>query len=45
MLMYPRRTCLDRPFSKELDDLEINTQLHKVLAHEAVLKPGAGPPS
>jgi hypothetical protein len=31
----------DRPFSKELGDVEVNTQIHKVLIHGADLNPGA----
>jgi hypothetical protein len=43
MWMYPKPSCPDRPFSEELGDVEINTQIHKVLAHGADLNPGAGP--
>jgi hypothetical protein len=33
----------DRPFSEELDDADINTWIHKVLAHGADLNPGVCP--
>jgi hypothetical protein len=33
----------DRPFSKELGDMEINTWIHRVLAHKAILNLGTGP--
>jgi hypothetical protein len=33
----------DRAFSKELGDVEINTQIHRVLAYGAELNPRAGP--
>jgi hypothetical protein len=33
MWRYPGPSCPDRPFSKELGDMEINTQSHMVLAH------------
>jgi hypothetical protein len=36
-------SCLDCSFSKELSEVEINTQIHKVLDHGANLNPGAGP--
>jgi hypothetical protein len=41
--MYPGPSCPNRPFSKELDDVEINTGIHKVLAHGADLNPRANP--
>jgi hypothetical protein len=31
----------DRPFSEKLGDAEINTQIHRVLAHGVDLNPGA----
>jgi hypothetical protein len=31
--MYPGPSCPNHPFSKELADMEINTQSHRVLAH------------
>jgi hypothetical protein len=43
MWMYPGPSCPNRPFSKELDDVEINTGIHKVLAHGADLNPRANP--
>jgi hypothetical protein len=43
MWMYPRPSCPDHPFSEDLGDIEINTQIHWVLAHGAVLNLGAGP--
>jgi hypothetical protein len=36
-------SCLDCPFSEELDDAEINTWIHMVLTHEVDLNPGAIP--
>jgi hypothetical protein len=36
-------SCLDRPFSVELGDVEVNTQIHKVLARGAHPNLGAGP--
>jgi hypothetical protein len=36
-------SCLDRPFSEELGDAEINTRIHRVLAHGVILNPGASP--
>jgi hypothetical protein len=36
-------SCPHRPFSKELDDVEINTRIHSVLTHRVDLSPGAGP--
>jgi hypothetical protein len=35
--------CSDRPFSEELGDAEINTQIHRVLAHGVDMNPRAGP--
>jgi hypothetical protein len=43
MLMYPGPTCTDHPFFEELGDAEINTRIHKVLAHGLDQNPGAGP--
>jgi hypothetical protein len=43
MWLYPGPSCPDRPFSKELGDAEFNTQIHKVLAHDADLNFGADP--
>jgi hypothetical protein len=41
MWMYLGPSCPDRPFS-ELGDTEINTRIHGVLAHGAVLNLGPG---
>jgi hypothetical protein len=38
-------SCPDHLFSEELRDVEINTQIHKVLAHGADLIPRASPAS
>jgi hypothetical protein len=38
-------SCPDHLFSEELGDVEINTQIHKVLAHGADLIPRASPAS
>jgi hypothetical protein len=43
MCIYPGPSCLDRPFSAELGDMEINTQIWRVLAHGADLNFGSGP--
>jgi hypothetical protein len=43
MWMYPGPSCPDRQFYEELGDVEINTQIHRVLAHGVNLDPGAGP--
>jgi hypothetical protein len=43
MWMYLGPSCLDRPFSDQLRDVEINTWIHKVLAHGADLNPRASP--
>jgi hypothetical protein len=43
MWMYPVPSCPDCPFSEELSDTEINTQIHRILAHGANLNPEAGP--
>jgi hypothetical protein len=42
MWLYPGPSCLNRFFSEELSEAEINTQIHKVLDHGANLNPGAG---
>jgi hypothetical protein len=43
--MYSGPSCLDHPFSEELGDTEINTQIRMVLAHGAILNLGTGPSS
>jgi hypothetical protein len=43
MWMYPGSSCLDHPFSTELDDTEINTRIQGVLTHGADLNFGSGP--
>jgi hypothetical protein len=43
MWMYPGPSHPDHPFSIELGDMEINTQVRGVLAHEANLNLGFGP--
>jgi hypothetical protein len=43
MWLYPGPSCLDHPFSKELGEVEINTQIYKVLAHGVDPNPGASP--
>jgi hypothetical protein len=43
MWMYPGPRCPDCPFSEELGDTDMNTQIHRVLAHGADMNPGAGP--
>jgi hypothetical protein len=43
MWMYQGPSCPNRPFSEELGGAEINTQIHRVLAPEADLNPGASP--
>jgi hypothetical protein len=43
MWMYPGPSCLDRPFSAELDNTEINTQIRGVLPHGADQNFGSGP--
>jgi hypothetical protein len=43
MWMYPVPSRPDCPFSEELSDTEINTQIHRILAHGANLNPEAGP--
>jgi hypothetical protein len=43
MWMYPGPSYPDRPFSEELDYVEINTWIHRVLAHMVDLSTGAGP--
>jgi hypothetical protein len=42
MWMYPGSSCPDRPFSTELGDTEINTQVRGVLAHGAYFNLGSG---
>jgi hypothetical protein len=42
MWMYPGPSCPDRPFSTELDDMEINTQIRGIL-HGANQNCGPGP--
>jgi hypothetical protein len=42
MCLYPRPCCPDRSFSEELSNVEINTQIHKVLDNRAELNPWAG---
>jgi hypothetical protein len=41
--MHPGPSCLDRPFSAELGDTEINTQIRGVIAPGANLSLGSGP--
>jgi hypothetical protein len=41
--MYLGLSCPDHPFSVELDDTEINTQIRGVLAHGADHNFGSGP--
>jgi hypothetical protein len=43
MLLYLRPSSPYRPSSEELSDAEINTRIHKVLAHGVDLNPGTGP--
>jgi hypothetical protein len=43
MWMYPRSSGPNRSFSEELDDMEINSQIHKVLPYGAILNLGTGP--
>jgi hypothetical protein len=43
MWMYSGPSCPDRPFSEELGDTEINTWVHGVLDHGAVLNLGTSP--
>jgi hypothetical protein len=43
MWMYPRPSYPNHPSSEELGDAEINTQIHRVLAHVVDLSPGAAP--
>jgi hypothetical protein len=40
MWMYLWPSCPDRPFFEELDDAEINTRIHRDLAHGVDLNPG-----
>jgi hypothetical protein len=42
MWLYPGSSCLNRSFSEELSEAEINTQIHEALYHGANLNPGAG---
>jgi hypothetical protein len=44
MWLYPRPSYHDHPFSEELGDVEINTQIHKVLAHGVDQNLGVGSP-
>jgi hypothetical protein len=41
--LYPRPSCLEPSFSKELREMEINTRMHKVPDHGANMNPGASP--
>jgi hypothetical protein len=43
MWLYPGSSCLDRFFTEELSEVEINTWIHKFLDHEANLNPEASP--
>jgi hypothetical protein len=43
MWMYSGPSCTDCPFSMELGDVEVNTWIHKVLAHGSDQNPGANP--
>jgi hypothetical protein len=43
MWMYSRPSCLGRPFSDMLGEMEINTWIHRALAHGVNLNPRAGP--
>jgi hypothetical protein len=43
MWLYLGLSCPDHPFSEDLGDLKINTQIHKVLDHRADLNPGTAP--
>jgi hypothetical protein len=43
ILMYLGSSCPNRPFSEELGNAEINTHVHRVLAHGVVLNPLASP--
>jgi hypothetical protein len=43
MWMYLGPSYPDHPFSKELGDMEINTRIHRVLAHGVNLNPGYDP--
>jgi hypothetical protein len=43
MQIYPMPYCPDRTFSKELNDMEINTRIPGILAHGANLNHGSGP--
>jgi hypothetical protein len=42
MWIYSGPSCPDHPFSTELGDTEINTQIRGVLAHGADLNLGSG---
>jgi hypothetical protein len=42
MRIYSGPSCPDHPFSTELGDTEINTQIRGVLAHGADLNLGSG---
>jgi hypothetical protein len=43
MWMYPGPSCHDHPFSEELGDMELNTQIDRVLALGAYLNHRVGP--
>jgi hypothetical protein len=43
--MYSGSSCPDHPFSEELGDTEINTQICTVLAHGDILNLGTDPSS
>jgi hypothetical protein len=43
MWMYPGPSCSNHPFSEELGDMMINTQIHRVHAYGVVLSLGTGP--
>jgi hypothetical protein len=43
MWMYPGPSCPNRPFPEKLGDMEINTQIRRVLSHGANLNLDAGP--
>jgi hypothetical protein len=41
MWLYPGPSCLDRSFSNESSEADINSRIHKVLDHGANMNPGA----
>jgi hypothetical protein len=43
MWLYSQPSCPDHPLSEKMGEAEINTQIHRDLAHEADLNPGASP--